>query len=201
VFDDACRQAKLWQDAGIAPPRIAVNISAIQFKRSELEQHLAESLRRWSIVPGKMEIELTESVLMEATQQHCGIVERLRQLGLTIAIDDFGTGYSSLNYLAKYPVDRIKIAQELAFGVTTDSRYATVVRTAIRLAQELDIEIIAEGVETAAQATFLVSAGCKYAQGYYFSRPVGAERATEMLGQKRIAPSEQWSKSGNLVAS
>ena len=110
-----------------------------------------------------------------------GIIERIRKLGLNVAIDDFGTGYSSLNYLTKYPVDRLKIAQELVFGVTTDSRHSSVVRAAIRLAQELNIEVIAEGVESAEQALFLVSAGCKYAQGYYFSRPIGAESATKLL--------------------
>ena len=128
-----------------------------------------------------MEVELTESVLMETTQQQSGIIERIRKLGLNVAIDDFGTGYSSLNYLTKYPVDRLKIAQELVFGVTTNSRHSSVVRAAIRLAQELNIEVVAEGVESAEQALFLVSAGCKYAQGYYFSRPIGAESATKLL--------------------
>jgi diguanylate cyclase len=181
VFDEACRQLKLWQDEEIAPAMVAVNLSAIQCKRCDLEQDMAESLERWGIKPGKMEVELTESVLMETTQQQSGIIERIRKLGLNVAIDDFGTGYSSLNYLTKYPVDRLKIAQELVFGVTTDSRHSSVVRAAIRLAQELNIEVIAEGVESAEQALFLVSAGCKYAQGYYFSRPIGAESATKLL--------------------
>jgi len=181
VFNEACRQLKLWQDEGIAPALVAVNLSAIQCKRSELEQDMAESLELWGIKPGKMEVGLTESALMGTTQQQSGIIERIRRLGLSVAIDDFGTGYSSLNYLTKYPVDRLKIAQELVFAVTTDSRHATVVRTAIRLAQELNIEVIAEGVETAEQALFLVSAGCKYAQGYYISRPIRAESATELL--------------------
>ncbi|HEY2226872.1 MAG TPA: CHASE domain-containing protein [Xanthobacteraceae bacterium] len=102
--------------------------------------------------PRRVEIELTESVLLEATQGHADIVARLRMLGVAIALDDFGTGYSSLNYLTKYSVDRLKIAQELVFEVTTGSRHATVVRTAIRLAEELGIDIIGEGVETAGQA-------------------------------------------------
>jgi EAL domain-containing protein (putative c-di-GMP-specific phosphodiesterase class I) len=160
---------------------VAVNLSAIQCKRCDLEQEMAESLERWGIKPGKMEVELTESVLMETTQQQSGIIERIRKLGLNVAIDDFGTGYSSLNYLTKYPVDRLKIAQELVLGVTTDSRHSSVVRAAIRLAQELNIGVIAEGVESAEQALFLVSAGCKYAQGYYFSCPIGAESATKLL--------------------
>lgn len=200
VFDEACRQTKIWENEGIAPQSIAVNLSAIQCKQSELDRDIAESIERYGIKSGRLEIELTESVLMEVTQEQRDLVERLRVLGLTIAIDDFGTGYSSLNYLATYPVDRLKIAQELVFRVTTDPRHATVVRTAIRLAQELGIKIIAEGVETAGQALFLVSAGCRYAQGYYFSRPVCVKDATELLRQKKISPINQSEKTKSLTA-
>jgi EAL domain-containing protein (putative c-di-GMP-specific phosphodiesterase class I) len=187
VFEEACRQLKRWRDQGIAPQVLAANVSGVQFKRtSDLELDIAASLARWNIEAGDLEVELTETVLMEITQKHGDVLERLRQLGVRIAIDDFGTGYSSLKYLTIYPVNRLKIAQELVFGVTTDSRNATVVRATIRLAQELGIEVIAEGVETAAQADFLLSAGCSYAQGYYFSRPVNAEHATELLRQRKI---------------
>lgn len=189
TFDQACRQLRLWQDQRIAPAFVAVNCSALQFKAlSELERTIADSLARWDISPQRMEIELTESVLMDVTQQQSGTLERLRELGLGIAIDDFGTGYSSLNYLTKYPVNRLKIAQELVFGVTTDSRNATVVRTAIRLAHELNIDFVAEGVENEAQMKFLIAAGCERAQGYYFSRPVDARHASELLRQGWIRP-------------
>jgi EAL domain-containing protein (putative c-di-GMP-specific phosphodiesterase class I) len=139
------------------------------------------SLARWGIAPTDLEIELTESVLMEAAQRHSKNLEQLRQLGVRIAIDDFGTGYSSFGYLATYPVTRLKIAQELVFPVTTDSRSAAVVRAAIDLGNALGIEVIAEGVETGAHARFLATAGCGQAQGYYFSRPLNAPRATELL--------------------
>jgi diguanylate cyclase (GGDEF)-like protein len=189
AFDAACRQLKLWQDQAIAPPLLAVNFSALQFKGSiDLDRRIAASLAHWSIAPGNIEIELTESVLMEVSKQHADALERLRHLGVRIAIDDFGTGYSSLNYLTAYPVNRLKIAQELVFGVDADSRHATVVRAALRLARELNIEAIAEGVETKEQATFLAAAGCKHAQGYHFSRPVDAERATELLRHGHIVP-------------
>jgi predicted signal transduction protein with EAL and GGDEF domain len=189
VLDAACRQLQLWQNEGIAPETVGVNFSALQFKVSaDVDRDVAASLDKWGIAPGKIEIELTESVLMEITQQHSDRFERLHRRGVRIAIDDFGTGYSSLNYLANYPINRIKIAQELVFGVDTDSRSATVVRAAIRLAHELDIEIIAEGVETAGQEQFLLSSGCELGQGYYFSRPVNAERATELLRAGRIGP-------------
>jgi EAL domain-containing protein (putative c-di-GMP-specific phosphodiesterase class I) len=187
VFEQGCRQLKRWRDLGIAPELLAVNVSGVQVKRaSDLALEIAASLARWDIDPSNIEVELTETVLMEITQKHGDTLERLRQLGVRIAIDDFGTGYSSMKYLTIYPVNRLKLAQELVFRVTTDSRNATVVRAAIRLAQELGIEVIAEGVETEAQADFLLSAGCAYAQGYYFSRPVNAERATELLQQGKI---------------
>jgi diguanylate cyclase (GGDEF)-like protein len=189
VFDAACRQLRSWQDEALAPQRLGVNFSALQLKGStDLDREVAASLGKWGIAPGIIEIELTESVLMDITQQHNDRFERLRQLGVKIAIDDFGTGYSSLSYLANYPINRVKIAQELVFGVDADSRSATVVRAAIRLAHELGIEIIAEGVETEGQVKFLLSAGCEHGQGYYFSKPVNAARATELLRVGTIKP-------------
>ena len=189
ALDVACRQLQLWQSEGIAPETVGVNFSALQFKGSaDVDRDVAASLDKWGIAPGKIEIELTEFVLMDITQQQSDRFERLRQRGVRIAIDDFGTGYSSLNYLANYPINRIKIAQELVFGVDIDSRSATVVRAAIRLAHELSIEIIAEGVETEGQEQFLLSAGCEHAQGFYFSKPVTAARATELLRTGTIKP-------------
>jgi diguanylate cyclase len=188
VFDEACRQTRVWQDEGIDAPVVAVNVSAIQCKRPELEQDIVASLRRWKIAPGRIELELTESVLMEATEHHRDIIARLRALGLRLAIDDFGTGYSSLNYLTNFPVDRIKIAQELIFNCTTEIRCAAVVRAAIHLAEELETEVLAEGVENAEHARFLSSAGCKFAQGYFFSRPVDAAQATILLRGRFIVP-------------
>jgi diguanylate cyclase (GGDEF)-like protein len=191
VLNAACRQLRSWQDQGIPAVPMAVNISALQFKGSnDIERDIAASLNRWGIAPAMIEMELTESVLMEVTSQHRNRFENIRRLGIGIAIDDFGTGYSSLNYLTTYPVNRLKIAQELVFGVGSDPRNETVVRTAIRLADELGIEIIAEGIETEGQAMFLLSAGCKYGQGYYFSEAVNAECAARLLrrGKVRSAP-------------
>jgi EAL domain-containing protein (putative c-di-GMP-specific phosphodiesterase class I) len=182
VLDAACRQLRLWQNAGVAPELIGVNVSALEFKgATELDRQVSASLDKWRVPAGMIEIELTESVLMDVTQQHAARFQRLRQLGVRIAVDDFGTGYSSLSYLAHYPINRVKIARELVSGVDTDSRSAAVVRAAIRLANELFIEIVAEGIETEGQAKFLLSAGCEHGQGFYFSEPVNAEQATELL--------------------
>jgi len=118
---------------------------------------------------------------MDATQRHSEALFALRHMGTKIAIDDFGTGYSSLKYLTIYPVSRLKLAQEFVFRVAVDYRKAAVVRAAIRLANELGIEVIAEGVETEAQMRFLMAAGCRQAQGFYFSRPVPVAQMTELL--------------------
>lgn len=187
VFDAACGQLAQWAKQGIAPQTLAVNVSGQQLKRiDEFERGVAESLAKWNIEPGVIELELTETVLMEASSRLSDTLQRLRQMGLRIAIDDFGIGFSSLKYLTIYPINRLKIAQDLVFGVTDDTRNATVVRAAIRLAHELGIEAIAEGVETEAQAHFLSSAGCNNAQGYLYSHPVDAIAATALLLRSRI---------------
>ncbi len=189
IFDEACRQLRDWHSEGIAPQVLAVNVSGVQLKSaSQLEREVEASLVKWNINPGDIELELTESVLMEATQKHSHTLENLRRLGTKIAIDDFGTGYSSLKYLTTYPVNRLKLAQEFVFRVTVDYRNAAVVRAAIRLAHELGIDVIAEGVETEAQMRFLIGAGCEHAQGYYFSRPVRVAEATAMLREGRVEP-------------
>ena len=171
-----------------------MNLSAIQCKYPNLEKDFREIVARHAIPPYVIELELTESVLMDTTLQQRDIIERLKSIGFKIAIDDFGTGYSSLDYLATYPVDRLKIAQELVFGVTADMRHALVVKAAIRLAHELGTEVIAEGVESEAQARFLIDAECKYAQGYFFSRPLTADATTALLRQGRVS----YSAAGDL---
>ncbi|MDF2116808.1 EAL domain-containing protein [Roseiarcaceae bacterium H3SJ34-1] len=198
VFGEACRQLRVWKDLGIAPKSLAINVSALQCRQPTFERDIEASLKTWDLTPDGIEIELTETVLMEATQHQRSVVERLRQLGFKIAIDDFGTGYSSLNYLTTYPVDRLKIAQQLVFQVTNDRRHATVVRAAIHLARDLDIEMIAEGVETLAQATFLSNEGCPKAQGYYYSRPVTAQQATDLLRAGRISAAGRRRGNGSL---
>jgi diguanylate cyclase (GGDEF)-like protein len=201
VFDAACAQLAQWEEQAIAPRTVAVNVSGLQLKRiDDFERDIAGSLARWNIKTGAVELELTETVLMEASQKHSDALQRLRQMGLRIAIDDFGTGFSSLKYLTIYPINRLKIAQELVFGVTDDSRNATVVKAAIRLAHELDIDSIAEGVETKAQARFLSSAGCNHAQGYLYSRPVDAYAATALLLLGRTGPAKESERIADLPA-
>ena len=182
VLARACRQSWEWERAGIAVPPIAVNVSAVQLRQPMgFERCVAENFMRYGIRPGAIELELTESVLMEVTERQNNALTGLQQLGATIAIDDFGTGYSSLKYLTTYPVQRLKIAQELVAGITSDSRSAVVVRSTIRLAQDLGIACIAEGIEREEQALFLADLGCEQAQGYFYGRPMPATRIARLL--------------------
>jgi diguanylate cyclase (GGDEF)-like protein/PAS domain S-box-containing protein len=182
VIEQACRQIRTWSDLGIVPSIVAINISGAQFKlASQLDQIVTDNLVRYNVVPAGLELELTESVLIETTQRHGEAFKRLRQIGVRFAIDDFGTGYSSLDYLRSYRVSRLKIDRRFIDDVTTNADDAAIVRATIGLAHELGIEVVAEGVETAGQRDFLITAGCKVAQGYYFGKAVPAAEASDQL--------------------
>jgi diguanylate cyclase (GGDEF)-like protein/PAS domain S-box-containing protein len=182
VIDHACQQIMAWNGLGIAPPTIAVNLSGAQFKlASQLDKIVTENLARYDVAPERLELELTESVLLETTQRHSEAFKRLRKIGVRLAIDDFGTGYSSLDYLRSFRVSRLKIDRRFITDVTTSADDAAIVRATVGLAHELGIEVVAEGVETAGQRDFLIAARCSFAQGYYFSEPVPAAAASELL--------------------
>ncbi|MGB0085008.1 MAG: EAL domain-containing protein [Rhodomicrobiaceae bacterium] len=184
VIEEACRQIAHWNDLRIAPASVAVNLSAAQFKlASGLDLFIADSLARHHVAPAQLELELTESVLMETTQKHSEAFQRLRRIGVRLAIDDFGTGYSSLDYLRSFRVSRLKIDRRFVEGVTTSPDDAKIVRATISLAHELGIQVVAEGVQTPEQRRFLISAGCKLAQGNLLGEPMPAHRATELLRQ------------------
>jgi diguanylate cyclase (GGDEF)-like protein/PAS domain S-box-containing protein len=189
VMRDACRQARQWLDAGIAPPLVAVNLSAAQFRRPlELEGDIMGALAEFQVPARLLELELTETVLMEASRAHNDLLLRLRQAGHRIAIDDFGSGYSSLEYLRRYPVDRIKIAQSFIADIGSGSGSDAIVRAALGLAREMNIEAVIEGVETETQLGILTSWGCRIVQGYYFARPLPAERIAPLLRVGTIMP-------------
>lgn len=189
VIDEVCKQILAWRAAGLSPPKIALNVSTVQIKATpDFDGDLMQTLRHWCVEPSAIELELTESVLMTTTREHRDMIERLHKLGVSIAIDDFGTGYSSLGYLRAYRVSHIKIAQEFIRNIEEGSGDVAIVRAAISLARELGIAIIAEGVETAYQLKLLTDAGCRYVQGFYFSPPVPAPEAAELLKRGTIAP-------------
>jgi diguanylate cyclase (GGDEF)-like protein/PAS domain S-box-containing protein len=182
VLRSACRQAQQWRESGVALPLLAVNVSALQFKASrELESEVDAALAETGLPPGLLEIELTETALMTTSSLHEHVVERLRARGLRIAIDDFGTGYSSLLYLRRFPVDRIKIAQDFVKDIGIEPNGTAITKAAIGLARELGIGVIAEGVETADQMRLLHEWGCRQAQGFYFAAPMAAEDVLPLL--------------------
>jgi diguanylate cyclase (GGDEF)-like protein len=189
VIRAACRQTRHWLDAGIAPPLIAVNLSGVQLKSSlTLANDIAAIIAEFDLPPTMLELELTESVLMEVSQEHNELLLRLRRAGHRIAIDDFGSGYSSLEYLRRYPVDRIKIAQAFIADVGIVSGNDAVVRAALGLARELDIEVVVEGVETKTQLELLKAWGCRIVQGYYYARPILPSEVTGHLLVGKIYP-------------
>ncbi len=189
IIGEACRQARLWLDAGIAPRVVAVNLSGTQFTMPlELEKEIAAAVAEAGVPPRRLELELTESVLMKASRDHNDVLMRLRNNGHRIAIDDFGSGYSSLDYLRKYPVDRIKIAQTFIADIGIEAGNDAIVRAALGLARELNIEVVVEGVETLAQLDLLRSWGARIVQGYYFSRPLPAPEVTALLEIGMITP-------------
>ena len=192
VLREACRQFKVWMDEGIAPDVIAVNVSALQFKTPlELERDIAAALATSDLPPQRLELELTETVLMDASREHGDVLQRLRDQGVKIAIDDFGTGYSSLDYLRHFPVDRIKIAQEFVVDLGTTPGNTAIVKAALGLARELGLGVIAEGVETQQQLSLLKDWGCLEVQGYYFAKPLPAEEISLLLRRGTISPHEQ----------
>lgn len=182
VMHESCRQAKIWLDMKIIPDFVAINLSALQFKTpGELESDVDAVLDEFDLPPRKLELELTETVLMDASRRNSEALHRLRARGVRIAIDDFGTGYSSLDYLRCFHVDRIKIAQNFVSDIETVQGNRAIVRAALGLARELGIKVVAEGIETREQLDILKSWGCREGQGYYFARPLPAKDVTQLL--------------------
>jgi diguanylate cyclase (GGDEF)-like protein/PAS domain S-box-containing protein len=178
VLKTACTQAQAWQEAGYAPIRMAVNVSGLQFKRLDFVDMVESTLRETGFDPNLLEIELTESIIMENVKDAIMTLADLKVRGIHLAIDDFGTGYSSLVYLKNFPFDRIKIAQEFVRTISMNHDHEAIVEAIIYMASSLDLNVIAEGVETKAQLDFLRARKCQSMQGYYFSPPVAAESWT-----------------------
>ncbi|MGD1065672.1 MAG: EAL domain-containing protein, partial [Vulcanimicrobiaceae bacterium] len=165
--------------------------SGVQFRvPSGVEDDVSAILAESGVPPDRVEVELTESVLMEASRSHNAALLTLREMGLRIAIDDFGTGYSSLDYLRRFHVQRIKIPGSFITDLTTVPSNAAIVRASFGLARELDIEVVVEGVETDAQIDLLRAWGCRIVQGFYFSQPVPAAQATALLRAGVLRPAE-----------
>ena len=172
VLREACRQNRAWQDAGLPPLVIAVNLSVVQLRQPELARRVAAILAETGLDARWLELEITESAFIRDTDRIIGVLDELRQLGIKLSVDDFGTGYSSLGYLKRLPFDRIKIDQSFVRELPANSDDVAIVRAIIAIAASLQKEVIAEGVEESRQIDFLLAQGCTLMQGYHFCRPV-----------------------------
>jgi diguanylate cyclase (GGDEF)-like protein len=175
VMNEACRQARAWEAEGMPPLVMAVNLSAVQFRRGDALDMVANALLRSGLPPNRLELELTESVLLQDAQETLVTLRALRDMGVKLSIDDFGTGYSSLSYLKRLPLDKLKIDQSFVRNVADDPESAAIVKAIIDLGHAMRVDVIAEGVETEAQLEILRGFGCDQAQGYWFSRPVAPD--------------------------
>jgi diguanylate cyclase (GGDEF)-like protein/PAS domain S-box-containing protein len=185
VLRTACAQIKAWQQAGLRVPRISVNLSARQFKQKNLKGAVGQILGETKVDPSLIEFEITESLLMNDPEGAARTLHDLKESGVQLSMDDFGTGYSSLGYLKRFPIDTLKIDRTFVRDISTDADDATLTRAIIHLAQNLRLNVVAEGVETEAQLAFLCSNGCDEMQGYLFARPTTAEECGRMLAEGR----------------
>ena len=181
VLRMACTQAVAWQQAGLPPLRVAVNLSARQFRDHELQNEVRAALQDSGLDPQYLELELTESLMMHNVGEVVAVIDNLKQLGIALSIDDFGTGYSSLAYLKQFPVDYLKIDQSFTRDMLDEPKVAAIVRSVIALGHSLGFKVIAEGVETAAQLDYLRDKGCDEIQGYHFSRPLTPDAFADLL--------------------
>jgi EAL domain-containing protein (putative c-di-GMP-specific phosphodiesterase class I) len=175
VLRESCRQMRSWLDRGYGPMRLAVNLSARQLEKNDFIDVLADILDSTGIPPECLELEITESVIMEHAEEMIELFRRLKEMNILLAIDDFGTGYSSLAYLKRFPLDILKIDRAFVRDIPDNAEDLAIVTGVIAMAKGLDLKVVAEGVESAAQKAFLQQQKCDYMQGFYLSKPVPAE--------------------------
>ncbi len=190
VLRQACRRARAWLDEGLTLPRMAVNVSALQFLQPGFAAQVAEVLAQTGLPPAVLELEITESVLMADAERATAVLRELKAVGVQLAIDDFGTGYSSLGYLKQFPIDRLKIDRQFIRAISSDSDDQAIARAIISMADNMQLQVTAEGVETSDQLLFLRREHCGEAQGFHFSRPMPAADATRFLRQ--LAEAASW---------
>ena len=187
ILRKACRQAQAWAAAGLLPVKMAVNISPRQFQGG-LVQQIRSVLKETGLAPSLLEIEITETLIIQDVETSVRIMRAIKQMGVSLALDDFGIGYSCLGMLKTFPLSCMKIDRSFLTHLPKKTKDSAIVSIMIQLAGSLGIDVIAEGVEAGEQAAFLRDAGCPYGQGYYFSRPVPAEVIEDMLAKKTIFP-------------
>jgi diguanylate cyclase (GGDEF)-like protein len=175
VLHQACTQARSWHDAGYRPMSISVNVSAVQLGQPQLLNHVANVLSKTGLDPAYLELEITESVLMQDAEASINMLRALKEMGIKISVDDFGTGYSSLSYLKRFPIDILKIDKSFTRDIVMDPDNSAIVTAIAALARSLNLSVLAEGIESKEQLDFLRNEKCDRAQGFLFSRPVNPE--------------------------
>ncbi|BCR04485.1 hypothetical protein DESUT3_15540 [Desulfuromonas versatilis] len=188
VLRTACRQNLAWQDQGLPPVRMAVNISPRQFYKGDLVAKVSSILEDTGMDPAQLELEITESMIMEEVETAVSTMHEISAMGIALAIDDFGSGYSSLAYLKRFPISRLKIDRAFVKDIPNDTNDAAIVSAAIAMANSLNLDTVAEGIESPEQNDFLRSQGCRLGQGYYFGRPVPAEQLAGAWDRGNPAP-------------
>jgi diguanylate cyclase len=185
VVRESCRQARAWQLEGLPPLRVAVNLSAFQFRHGNLLQMIREALQAARLEPRFLEVEITESALMSDPEESVTILEQLSRMGVVVSVDDFGTGYSSMSYLRRFPIDKLKIDRGFIAELISRADDASIVRAIVSLAHSLRLKVVAEGVETSEQLALLKSLGCDQYQGFCFSPAVPAPQFATLLRESQ----------------
>jgi EAL domain-containing protein (putative c-di-GMP-specific phosphodiesterase class I) len=183
ILHTACAQNKQWQDAGLPPVRVAVNLSATQFQQSGLVHSVRTALQASGLSPEYLELEITENIAVHNEESVIAVLEELRALGIQIAIDDFGTGYSSLSYLKRFPIDKLKIDQSFVRDYQPSTPDDGIIRAIIAMARSLNLKVVAEGVETLEQSDFLLANGCDEVQGYFYGKPMAENDIAALMGR------------------
>ncbi|MFN3076802.1 MAG: putative bifunctional diguanylate cyclase/phosphodiesterase [Alphaproteobacteria bacterium] len=188
VLTEACRQSAAWLAEGLPPLKLSVNVSARQFRMPTLVREVTDVLEASGLNPEMLELEITESMLMDNVEQTVAKFRELRALGVGLSIDDFGTGYSSLSYLGKFPITTLKIDRAFVQDVESNAKTAEIARAIIGLSKGLELEVIAEGAETLEHVEFLKDHGCLLIQGFYYSRPLPPDEFAKFVREKNTVP-------------
>ena len=191
ILRQACLQTRRWQEMGFTDLRLGVNLSPIQFRRSDIPAMVQKVLTETGFDPRFLELEITEGVLLQKDKGRSECLRKLKNMGISLAIDDFGTGYSSLSYLKQFPIDRLKVAQEFVREIPASIEHLEIIRAIVAMARSLKLNVIAEGVETREQLKLITEMGIDDIQGYYFSRPLPDEDILPFVRQiasRGVAP-------------
>ncbi|HLS53302.1 MAG TPA: EAL domain-containing protein, partial [Tissierellaceae bacterium] len=181
VLKEACKQNKSWQDKGLAHIKVSVNVSAMQFEQEDFVATVEEVLFETGMDPKYLELEITETNIMDNVVEKMDKMKELKDLGISISIDDFGTGYSSLAYFTRFPIDTLKIDKSFISGMLKDENSETIVKTIINMGKSINLKLVAEGVETEEQLERLEEMGCDKIQGYLISKPLESKKIVELF--------------------